>query len=80
MLTAWLLSLTMRPGVRYTGWRWRVVADYVRHRDRFRCRRCGIYAYTVHHERSVSEGGSHFPTNLTTICGACHEEIHPWLT
>lgn len=79
MLTAWLLSLTMRPGVRYSGWRWQRVADYVRRRDDFTCRNCRRRGWTVHHVTPVSSGGSHRPGNLRTLCDDCHAEIHPWL-
>lgn len=78
MITAWLLALTMTPGRRYDGWRWKTIARYVRRRDRWQCRRCGRFHIPlhVHHKRWVSRGGSYFPTNLIALCGACHEREH----
>lgn len=78
MFWAWLLSLTLQRGRRYDGWRWRVIARYVRARHGHRCRRCGYHAAAlhVHHKRAVREGGSHLPTNLVALCADCHAQVH----
>lgn len=76
---SWLLvngfvALTMRPGKRYTGWRWDVVRRWVLDRDSHACRQCGA-SYRllhVHHVRPVSRGGSHHTWNLKTLCPGCH--------
>ena len=79
MIVAWLVSLTMEPGCRYDGWRWRVLVRYVRKRDGCRCRKCGKRGMLhVHHKRPVSEGGWHWPRNLITLCVGCHEKVHGW--
>lgn len=78
MIVAFLLALTMQPGRRYDGWRWKRIAKYVRKRDGWQCRRCGRFHIPlhVHHKQWVSRGGSYFPTNLVTLCGPCHEMEH----
>lgn len=74
-----LVTLTMRPGVRYSGRRWDIVRGYVMDRDGHECQDCGA-SYRllhVHHKRPVSEGGSHYPHNLETLCHRCHTKRHP---
>lgn len=75
-LLAWL---TMRPGVRYTGWRWRVVRNYVLDRDGHHCRYCrqSYRSMDVHHRQPLSQLGSHQTWNLDTTCRSCHTGIHP---
>lgn len=71
--------LTMRPGKRYSGWRWDVVRRYVYSRDRHECRECG-YSYRqlfCHHKRPVALGGSYQTWNLETLCAECHARRHP---
>lgn len=34
------------------------------------------YSAAVHHIRPVHLGGGDEPTNLITVCGTCHKEIH----
>jgi len=83
-LAAWLLSLTMRPGVRYGGdsLRWNVLRALIKERDGHKCRQCGAKAsygrvrLECHHERRVADGGSHAPWNLTTLCKPCHDKRH----
>ena len=76
-----LARLTMRPGVRYTGWRWRVVRGYVLDRDGGRCVVCGGSYRLMHvcHRRAVARGGSHQTRNLETRCYHCHKAEHPWM-
>ena len=80
VLAALLLSLTMTPGRRYTGWRWRTIAAARRAWDGHRCTRCGATAgpLHVHHRRPVSAGGNHALWNLVTLCVMCHEAVHGW--
>lgn len=75
-----LLALfTMRRGVRYTGWRWRVVRSYVLDRDGHRCRQChqSYRVMDVHHRTPLSRLGSHATRNLETLCRSCHKSRHP---
>lgn len=71
-LFAWL---TMRPGRRYTGWRWDVVRGYVLNRDDRTCQECHASYRTmdVHHKRPVARGGSYQTWNLVTLCRYCHK-------
>jgi len=80
ILGALLLGLTLRPGVRYTDWRWRFIAGTRRHLDRGRCAEChgNGRALHVHHLRPVSEGGNYLLWNLLTLCARCHEQRHGW--
>lgn len=51
-------------------------------RDAFTCRDCGKQGnpgqrqddVQVHHLIPYSRGGEHVPTNLITLCGACHRK------
>lgn len=47
-------------------------------RDKYRCQFCGTSSggLHVHHITSLSDGGTHDPRNLTTICPQCHRWIH----
>ena len=74
-----VIAMTMRPGVRYTGWRWKYVAHYIRARDKFNCRVCGNRGHIVHHKKWLKNGGSNMPGNLITVCERCHEKEHRWL-
>ena len=71
--------VTMRPGKRYTGWRWDVVRRWVLRRDKHECRDCGARyrQLHVHHVRPVSRGGSYQTWNLRTLCERCHARRHP---
>lgn len=84
MILAHLLSLTMRSGVRYDDdWRMKIIRQYVRRRDKNRCRRCGRHISTwildVHHKQFVENGGNHNPRNLETLCVDDHARKHPWM-
>ena len=70
--------LTMKPGVRYEGRRWRIVRRYVLNRDG-ECQHCRQTYRTmhVHHKKAVRAGGSHQTWNLETTCPECHVTIHP---
>lgn len=52
-------------------------------RDKYTCQRCGAKGgprgdteLHAHHETPISDGGSHAPSNLTTLCKSCHEAVH----
>ncbi|MCA9860509.1 MAG: HNH endonuclease [Thermomicrobiales bacterium] len=46
-------------------------------RDNYRCTHCGaIEDLEVHHIVPRSAHGSNAPTNLTTLCSACHAQLH----
>lgn len=78
MIWAYIVSLTMKAGHRYSGWRWKFLAQRVRERDNHVCTQCGFHASTldVHHIRPLAAGGSHWPGNLASLCRACHEATH----
>lgn len=83
-LWALLLSLTMKPGIRYgmREYRWQMLRAAILERDRHTCRECGrvpVYGYVrleVHHKRRVADGGSYKPWNLVTLCQHCHRRQH----
>lgn len=58
---------------------WESIAHQIRERDRFRCVLCGRNDLPLHvdHVRPISEGGSHLPLNLRTLCESCHIRRHP---
>ena len=84
-LWAWVVSLSMRPGVRYGGrsYRWHILRAAILERDNYACRECGAVAsyggvwLEVHHRRWVADGGGHGPGNLITLCRDCHGRKHP---
>ena len=57
---------------------WGEISDSVRERDGFRCVFCGREGdlLHVHHVRPRSEGGGDDPSNLVSVCTACHGKIH----
>jgi 5-methylcytosine-specific restriction endonuclease McrA len=83
-LFALLISLGMRPGVRYgsRSFRWAVLRACILERDGYRCRECGAVAsyevtwLEVHHKKPVSVGGSYRPGNLVSLCKGCHDKEH----
>ena len=53
---------------------WRRTRGYVIRRDGFRCVLCGaVGPLEVDHILSVARGGSWEPSNLQTLCKACHQ-------
>jgi len=51
------------------------VRKWVYGRDGDRCRKCGRpFELELHHLQPWSEGGTHDPHNLITLCHACHRE------
>lgn len=65
-------------------WRWRRMEAIVR--DEYECQECGDLGgpegdahLHVHHEKPLSEGGTHDPENLVTLCKSCHfYGAHGW--
>ena len=57
---------------------WDEISDSVRKRDGYKCVFCGREGdiLHVHHVRPRSEGGSDDPSNLVSVCVACHSKIH----
>jgi 5-methylcytosine-specific restriction endonuclease McrA len=50
---------------------------FVFERDDWKCRRCnGNEGISPHHIFYRSEGGSHHPENLVTLCFDCHRLVH----
>ncbi len=56
---------------------------FVHTRDKGQCRDCGrkvsFRKFHCHHVLEVSQGGTNHPTNLVTLCRACHEKKHAHL-
>ena len=69
-------------------WRqWPKKRDEVLDRDGRTCQECGVPVTPrtapgptaeVHHLIPVRSGGSDDPSNLTTLCGACHGDVHAY--
>lgn len=57
---------------------WNEIRKGILNRDGHECTRCGTSddQLHVHHIEPVSEGGSHSPKNLKTLCHSCHEKVH----
>lgn len=57
---------------------------HVYHRDGYTCQRCGARGggaggdavLHAHHVTHKSDGGSHHPENLQTLCADCHDRVH----
>lgn len=48
-------------------------------RDNDQCQLCGVGGENrlqLHHIQYRSQGGTHEPANLITVCFSCHENIH----
>ena len=65
---------------RYHNKGWKAIRAAQLHRQPL-CERCmqnGRYvtATLVHHIKPLSEGGSHAPDNLMSLCDSCHGTIH----
>ncbi len=41
-------------------------------RDGHRCRSCGGRPFEVHHREAFASGGAYVPSNLLSLCYACH--------
>lgn len=65
------------------GKRWDVIAEFIRKRDKNRCRKCGCsgsdHVLNVHHlrreEEIINKWDPHLPTNLVTLCRSCHKRL-----
>lgn len=57
---------------------WDIIRKSIYQRDDYTCQKCGAQNTELHchHKVPVSQGGSHYPNNLLTVCKSCHEEIH----
>ncbi len=68
---------------RLRGKPWDRLRRFVHARDKGECRECGrkvsFRKFNCHHVLEVSQGGTNHPTNLVTLCRACHEKKHPHL-
>jgi len=43
-----------------------------------RCEECGSNEdLTIHHKKSLSQGGTHSRRNLKVLCLECHQKYHP---
>lgn len=48
-------------------------------RDNYQCQLCGTGGENrlqLHHLTYRSQGGTHDPANLVTVCFVCHQQIH----
>lgn len=61
----------------YYGEDWSEVRESILERDGNRCRLCGAGAerVEVHHIRAYQSGMVHEPSNLITLCAACHRHV-----
>lgn len=58
---------------------WPKLRRRILRRDNYECQECGssdTNGLHVHHQTPISEGGSHSPNNLTTLCQSCHSDHH----
>jgi 5-methylcytosine-specific restriction endonuclease McrA len=55
---------------------YRQAHEFVRRRDKGRCRVCGGYGTQAHHVVYRSHGGRDEPRNLVWCCASCHRLIH----
>lgn len=71
----------------YNKTKWRKVSKIVRGRDANTCQRCKLYkgktsvpGKLVHHlypiQSEKGKGLEYEPTNLVTLCYACHSDMH----
>jgi predicted DNA-binding transcriptional regulator YafY len=60
---------------------WEERRNSILERDGYQCQQCDASGsdtiLQVHHNTPISEGGSHKPSNLQTICRDCHAKEHP---
>lgn len=65
---------------RLRGKPWDRLRRFVHARDKGECRECGrkvsFRKFHCHHVLEVSQNGTNHPTNLVTLCRACHEKKH----
>ena len=61
----------------YYGEDWSEVREGILERDGNRCRLCGAGTerVEVHHIRAYQPGMMHEPSNLVTLCAACHRQV-----
>lgn len=57
----------------------RKAREFVKQRDKGKCRCCARSGAEVHHAKYRSQGGDHDPNNLVLLCKRCHEDIHAHL-
>ena len=74
--------MTTTPDSRYPS-DWDQRRRQIYRRDDYQCQRCGIRGgphgdveLHAHHVVPVSNGGSHAPENLLTLCWSCHNTVH----
>lgn len=72
-----------REDIFYKSWSWRQKRKQILQRDNFECQRCKSQgrmskATTVHHKKELKERPDlgMDQDNLTSVCFACHNEIH----
>lgn len=51
---------------------WRRIRSQILALDGYSCRMCGQTATEIDHIRPVIEGGTDHPSNLCSLCHACH--------
>jgi 5-methylcytosine-specific restriction endonuclease McrA len=66
-----------RPPVRLDAKAYQRLCKQVLERDGWWCQSCGsLSAVEVHHKRFRSHQGADAKSNLITLCGKCHRDIH----
>ena len=62
---------------------WHKMRQFVYARDKGTCRYCDahveLFECHIHHTLELSEGGTNHPSNLKTLCVACHKNRHPFM-
>lgn len=82
-----VLALPKRATVRKSGYELEKLRMDCLKRDKSKCQECGDAVsdnfpawhpkkYHMHHVKSRGAGGSDELSNLKTLCGECHREIH----
>lgn len=68
----------------YDSRAWKAVRAAILRRDGYLCKNCRRYgrsrpAQTVHHIKHLDEHPelALIPSNLVSLCNACHNEMHP---
>lgn len=77
--------LSRSKGLRKVGKRGKAIREalailrgIILDRDDYTCRRCldpRSQPLDVHHRLARSQGGTHSPANLVTLCRACHDAV-----
>ena len=74
----WKDGITSKLQQRCSSQKWIQIRSKIYKRDNWTCQKCGKKCHTdiqCHHSIPESEGGSHIPENLVTLCKSCHIKV-----